>query len=107
MNEEHFAFHLQYKHSGTFANRKCEELSFPQKIRKYTCDPILAIQLKMRPHYSQPSRENAAPSSDGGLKGLRQHLRTFNFRYIGKCSEIRREYLEVAGTFPEISVTTR
>ena len=32
-NKEHFTFHLQYKHSGTFANRKYEELSYP-KIRK-------------------------------------------------------------------------
>ena len=31
LNEEHFTFHLQYKHSGTFANRKYEELSYPQK----------------------------------------------------------------------------
>ena len=27
------------------------------------CDPILVTPLKMRPHYSQPSRENATPSS--------------------------------------------
>ena len=27
------------------------------------CYPILATLLKMRPHYSQPSRENATPSS--------------------------------------------
>ena len=27
------------------------------------CDPILATLLKMRPHYSQSSRENATPSS--------------------------------------------
>ena len=24
LNEEHFTFHLQYKHSGMFANRKYE-----------------------------------------------------------------------------------
>ena len=34
LNEEHFTFHLQYKHSGTFANRKYEELSYTPKIRK-------------------------------------------------------------------------
>ena len=34
LNEEHFTFRLQYKHSGTFANRKYEELSYPQEIRK-------------------------------------------------------------------------
>ena len=43
-------FHLQYKHSGTFANRKYEELSYP-KIKKM-CDPI-----------SSNSIENATPSS--------------------------------------------
>ena len=28
--EEHLTFHLQYKHSGTFAIRKYEELSCPK-----------------------------------------------------------------------------
>ena len=47
----------QHKHSRTFANRKYEELSY--------LDPILVtLVLKMRPHYSQSSRENATPSSD-------------------------------------------
>ena len=27
------------------------------------CDPILETLLKIRPHYSQPSRENVTPSS--------------------------------------------
>ena len=31
LNEQHVTFHLQYKHSGTFANRNYEELSYPQK----------------------------------------------------------------------------
>ena len=57
LNEEHFTFHLQYKHSGTFANRKYEELSYP-KTQKM-CDPILVDVLKMPTHYSQSSRENA------------------------------------------------
>ena len=61
-NKEHFTFHLQYKHSGTFANRKYEELSYPKNQKM--CDPILVTLLKMRPHYSQSSRENATPSSD-------------------------------------------
>ena len=59
-NEENFTFHLQYKHSGTFANRKYEELSYP-KIRKCA----LVTLLKMRPHYSQSSCENA--TSSGGI----------------------------------------
>ena len=31
LNEEHLTFHLQHKHSGTFATRKYEELSYPKK----------------------------------------------------------------------------
>ena len=61
MNEEHFTFHLQYKHSGTFANRKYEELSYPKNQKM--CDPILVTLLKMPPHESQSSRENATSSS--------------------------------------------
>ena len=44
-----------------FANRKYEELPYPKKFEM--CDPILVTLLKMRPHYSQSSRENATPSS--------------------------------------------
>ena len=43
LNEEHFNFHLRYKHSGSFANRKYEELSYPQKSGN------LVTLLKMRP----------------------------------------------------------
>ena len=46
---------VQYKHSGTFAYRKNEELSYPKNQKM--CDPILAT------HYSQSSRENATPSN--------------------------------------------
>ena len=55
-------FHLQYKHFGVFANRKYEELPLIPKNPKM-CDPILVTLLKMRPHYSQSSRENVTPSS--------------------------------------------
>ena len=34
LNEEHFTFHLQYKHSGMFANRKYEELSYPKNQKR-------------------------------------------------------------------------
>ena len=54
-------FHLQYKHSGLFANRKYEELSYPKNPKM--CDPILVTLWKMHPRESQPSRENATPSS--------------------------------------------
>ena len=43
LNEEHVTFHLRYKHSGMFANRKYEELSYPQK------SGYLVTLLKMRP----------------------------------------------------------
>ena len=62
LNEEQFNFHLQYKHSGTFANRKYEELSYSKNQKM--CDPILVTLLKMRPHYGQSGHENAIPSSD-------------------------------------------
>ena len=39
LSEEHFTFHLQYKHSGAFANRKCEDF-FNSKSPKM-CDLIL------------------------------------------------------------------
>ena len=44
-----------------FASRKHEELSYPKNLKM--CHPILVTLLKMQPHYSQSSRENAAPSS--------------------------------------------
>ena len=46
-NEELSTSQLQCKHSGTFANRKYEELSCTKNQKM--CDPILAIVLKMRP----------------------------------------------------------
>ena len=49
------------KHSGKFALRKYEEPSYPKNQKM--CDPILVTVLKMRPHYSQSSCENATPSS--------------------------------------------
>ena len=49
-------------HFGTFANLKCEELSYP-KDPNWVCDPILVNPLKMQPGYSQSSSENATPSS--------------------------------------------
>ena len=48
-------FHLQYKHSGTFANHREEELCY--LIKGKMCDPILVTLLKMRPHLSQSSCE--------------------------------------------------
>ena len=45
----YFTFHLRHKHSGAFANRKYEELSYPQKSEN------------VRPHASN-SIENATPS---------------------------------------------
>ena len=52
---------MSTKYSGTFANRKYEELSHHKRPKM--CDPILVTLLKMWPHYSQSSRENANPSS--------------------------------------------
>ena len=65
MNEEHSTSHLQCKHSGTFANRKYEKLSYTKNQKM--CDPILVIVLKMWPYYSHYRRENATPSSGTSL----------------------------------------
>ena len=62
LNEEHFTFHLQCKHSGTFANRKFEELPYPKKsgnVRPHSSNSIR----KMLPHHSHSSCEYATPSS--------------------------------------------
>ena len=43
LNEEHFTFHLQYKHAGTFVYRKYEELSYPPKsgnVRPHSSNSI-------------------------------------------------------------------
>ena len=48
LNEEHLTFHLQYEHSRMLAYRKYEELKKSEIVL---------------PHHSQPSRENATPSS--------------------------------------------
>ena len=61
LKEKRFTFHIQYIHSGTFANRTYLELSCPQNQKM--CDPILTTVLKMQPHYSQCSREHASSSS--------------------------------------------
>ena len=61
LNKEHFTYHLQYKHSGTFANRKYEELSHSKNQKM--CDPILETILKIQPHDSQSSCKNATPSN--------------------------------------------
>ena len=58
LNEEHFTFHIQYKHSSTFANLL---LSYPKNQKNER--PILVILLKMRPHYSHSCRKNVTPSS--------------------------------------------
>ena len=53
---------MQYKHSDTFANRRYEELSYPPQ-KAENVRPHSSNSLKMRPNYSQSSRENATPSS--------------------------------------------
>ena len=49
LNEEHFTFHLRFKHSGTFANHKYEELMSYPKTSEY-----------VQPHSSN-SMENVTP----------------------------------------------
>ena len=80
-------FHLQYKHSGSFANRKYEELSYTKNQKM--CDLILVTLLKMRPHYSHSSRENATPSSGttplASYKEVPPGIRMDTLRTSSKC----------------------
>ena len=41
MNQEHFTFHLSYKHSDRLDNRKYEKLSYPKNPKR--CDPIHSL----------------------------------------------------------------
>ena len=72
MNQEHFTFHLQYKHSDRLDNRKYEKLSFPKNPKR--CDPIHSLgarggnfchmreqPLVPRIPHSNNSIENATP----------------------------------------------
>ena len=68
LSEEHFTFHLLYKQSGTFANRKYEEQFYPKNPKMF--DPILVTLLKMRLHYSQSSRENINATLSSGTSPL-------------------------------------
>ena len=61
MYEEHFI--LQYQHSGTFANRKYEEISYPKNQKNVPPHSSNSIE-KMQPHYSQSSREKKTLHSE-------------------------------------------
>ena len=64
LSEDHFTFHLQYKHSATFANHKLSmKHCLTPKFWKMW-NTILVTLLKKRLHYSQSSHENATPFSD-------------------------------------------
>ena len=53
LSDPNFTFHIQYKHSGKFANRKYGELSYPKNQK--LCNPILVTLLKMIPLVPTPS----------------------------------------------------
>ena len=52
LSDPNFTFHIQYKHSGKFANRKYGELSYPKNQK--LCNPILVTLLKMIPLVPTP-----------------------------------------------------
>ena len=62
LNEEHFTFHLQYTNILVCLLTVNMKNYLTAKNPKM-CGPTLVTLLKMRPHYSQSSRENATPSS--------------------------------------------
>ena len=60
--------HLQCKHSGTFAYRKCEELSHPKKSENVRPYSWLVTLLKIRPHCSHIQSWKSDP--------IQQHIRS-------------------------------
>ena len=60
LSQEHFIGYVTTTSNNTFTNN-FETNGAPYKNPKM-CDPILVTLLKMQPHYSQSSRENATPS---------------------------------------------
>ena len=64
LNEEHFNFHLQYKHPGTSVLTVNMKNCLTPKNSKM-CHPILVTLLKMRPHCSQSSREKKTTPFSG------------------------------------------
>ena len=76
MNEEHFTFHLQYKYPDTFANRKYEQLSYPQKNEERERNSYQSQNLvheeNVRPHSSN-SFENATPLMFNLIVKMRPH----------------------------------
>ena len=42
LNKEHFTFHLEYKHSGTFANRKYNR-RFEDQVYKIILSPLESL----------------------------------------------------------------
>ena len=57
MNQEHFTFHLQYKHSDRLDNRKYEKLSYPKNPKR--CDPIHSLGAR-GPRMCRPTLEISA-----------------------------------------------
>ena len=53
------------------------------------CDPILFTPLKMQPHYSQSSRENATPSSGTSPLASYKEVPPPPARAGGACSYTR------------------
>ena len=55
------------------------------------CDPILVTLLKMRPHYSQSSRENATASSGTSPLANYKEVPPGNLVYITKQHVVAEE----------------
>ena len=86
-------FDLRYKHSGMFANLKYEGLPYPKNQKMSDLIPLVTL-LKMQPHDSQSSRENATPSSSSSSLGSNEEVPLLGFRvdcmyFISKLVTVR------------------
>ena len=62
------------------------------------CDPILVTLLKMRPHSSQSSRENATPSSATSPLAIHTYIRTCFLFEVLQCISTICKYLKLQTT---------
>ena len=85
--EEHFTFHLQYKHSGTLANRQCARTFLPSKsenVRLFSSNsienatPLIVVNpvVKMPPPPPSSGTSPLAPYKKVSPRGFDRFLAT-------------------------------
>ena len=102
-NEEHFTFHLHYKHSGTFANRKYEELSYPPKLENVRLHSTDSIDNATPNNGTSPlaSYKEVPPRNQICNRALREALLPWDKKTNSQRSDLRKHHLANVGSFQE------